>query len=385
MSIKADVMKFFLAPELGAKLKMYSRTGESESDPEKVKWMYVSPFDLLLRFGTGRRVILWRNRQLPEETFMKIREQLDQTVTLKGGSVITKDSAAEYGSKELEFQFQINESVGLGPKKSYWRLGESELVVHHTKRLNEELRGAKSRNIEKMFVRNNSGESVLVPGTSLHAGRALAAVVNRTGSVFSPISRAVFDLIKEQSELRDFLRSNKGCSCSSGELALSRLRDLVQLFKDILKVRSYDAVVSAVMKYERIGRDRIQSAIESMESCTCSETDHPGFTHVARHYIRTGKLGAKKFDLPEKLTLTSDLEPVPEGVNPLIWICTELGNSLTSAPVSVKLVQTARDIENGSVTPEQIEFVRTVLRNLKSDKISDTTIDDEIKQTIESL
>lgn len=380
MTIKAEVMKFFLAPELGAKLKMYDRTGASESDPEKAKWLYVSPFDLLLRFGSDQRVFIWRNRQLPEETFLKVREQLDQVVTALGGGLIMKDSSAEYGSQELEFQFQINESVGSGPKKSSWKLGNAELVIHHTKPLNEEERGARSRNISKMFVRTKHGESILIPGRSISAGRALAAVVNRTESVFSPVARAVFDLIKEQTELRDFIRSNRGCTCESGELALARLRDLVQMFKNVLKVRSYDSAVSELMKYERIGRERVQKAIDRMGSCSCSSTSHPAAIYVARHYVRAGKSAD---DL--NLKLSTDLSPVPENVNPLVWICTELGNSLTSVPVSVKMIQTARDIEQGTATSEQLDFVRDVLRKLKSEKTSVPDIEDELTQVINHL
>ena len=99
---------------------------------------------------------------------------------------------------------------GFGPmtgsaKTSYQPLDNVKLVIRHKKHVDEEIRGARSRNISSLFIQRGD-ERFKLPETNLKAARAMMRHVKNGGEVFDSIGNAINEMAKQQSSLREFVR-----------------------------------------------------------------------------------------------------------------------------------------------------------------------------------
>lgn len=106
----------------------------------------------------------------------------------------------------------LNEAALTGTSlSSYQQLENVRIIVRHSKHVNNEARGARSRNIEKIYVENGAGERFLLPeGTSLNGARAFARHVKNGGSLTDDFGQHIGKMIKEMSDLRVFVRNMRG-------------------------------------------------------------------------------------------------------------------------------------------------------------------------------
>lgn len=115
---------------------------------------------------------------------------------------LTKDTA-EYSQKDL-----ATESKMYGTKKSSYQEAPNNVrvIVRHTKPVNEEVRGARSRNIHSIFIENASGERFLVPRNHLPTARALARHISNEGNMHDSYATKIVEMHDEMSQLRGFVR-----------------------------------------------------------------------------------------------------------------------------------------------------------------------------------
>lgn len=96
-------------------------------------------------------------------------------------------------------------------RSSYQDLGPVRIIARHKTVINPEQRGARSRNIEKLFIENSLGERYLCPeGTTLNGARAYARHVKNGGSLHDDLGQHIGKMINEMNQLRFFVRNMRG-------------------------------------------------------------------------------------------------------------------------------------------------------------------------------
>ena len=115
-------------------------------------------------------------------------------------------SDSAYNSNELKIQ----ESKMYGTRtKSYDRVGETRLIVRHSSVVDEEKRGARTRNIESIFVENGEGERFKLPFTNLHGARAVGQHVAQGGVLSDDRTQEIYAMVEEMQQLGKFLRATR--------------------------------------------------------------------------------------------------------------------------------------------------------------------------------
>ena len=94
-------------------------------------------------------------------------------------------------------------------KSSYQKMGPVKLIVKHSAQVDENIHGARSRNIEKIFIENNEGERFKLESNNLLAGRVIARHVSNGGAHNDAFSKHVNESINELKDLRYFVMSSK--------------------------------------------------------------------------------------------------------------------------------------------------------------------------------
>ena len=129
-------------------------------------------------------------------------------------------------------------------KSSYQTLENVKLVVKHHTPVNEESRGARSRNIESIHIRRG-GESFKMNENNLRAARAMARHIQEGGEMHDSVGNAIQQMATEHRELREFVgyvRRNSLVSESNVnyvDMAVTNVSQIRETFERLARAKTY--------------------------------------------------------------------------------------------------------------------------------------------------
>lgn len=91
--------------------------------------------------------------------------------------------------------------------RSYEDFGPVRIKVAHSKPIIDETNGARSRNIEAIFVENDQGERFRMPFNSLVGTRAMARHISAGGTPTDEFGQHIREMVEEMMTLRPFVHS----------------------------------------------------------------------------------------------------------------------------------------------------------------------------------
>lgn len=136
-------------------------------------------------------------------------------------------------------------------KTSYQPLDNVKIIVKHRKPVNEESRGARSRNIHSIYIQRGE-EKFKMTENNLRAARAMARHVNMGGEVFDSVGTAITEMATEERKLREFVRYVRGRKLMNEEneqyvtLATESVNSIRNTFDKLSGVRSYANAVDSL-------------------------------------------------------------------------------------------------------------------------------------------
>jgi hypothetical protein len=152
--------------------------------------------------------------------------------------------------KDVENMVKMNESLGPiagSQKTSYQQANGAKLIIRHSKPVNEEIHGSRSRNIRALFIENNQGERFKFPFIHLGAARTMTRHVAEGGTPYDEIGQKIISLSEERNQLLQLARyiKSNGLQEQANDIhfalgqRLSEIKDLVgrynseRLMKDV--------------------------------------------------------------------------------------------------------------------------------------------------------
>ena len=166
-----------------------------------------------------------------------------------------------YGTKKESVEETIVEaslgSMSGSIKTSNQPLGGTKIIVKHTKPVNEEVRGSRSRNIQKIFIEHNE-ERFLFPSRNLAGARAMARHLYNGGVMHDTIGESIVAMTKELKQLREFTNyvRKQGLINEENndyvELAKQHINTIKETFKKLSGVKTYSKAVESIKDMNNI-------------------------------------------------------------------------------------------------------------------------------------
>lgn len=132
-------------------------------------------------------------------------------------------------------------------KTSVQRLNDSKLIIKHSENVLDEVRGARTRKIHKIYLENANGERFLLPMTSLRGARAHLRHADNGGNPYDSMGRAITETAEEASQLSKFVRRTgkkvfeDQVAQQVVESAKQRLHEVKKLLDSLSGERGYKA------------------------------------------------------------------------------------------------------------------------------------------------
>ena len=132
-----------------------------------------------------------------------------------------------------DLDINVNESRMFGTSRSsYQECGPVRIIVRHSDHVDEEKRGARTRNVESVFLETHLGERFLLPFKNLHGARAMAQHCSQGGRIDDELGESITQMVTEMDAMRHFVREASRRQFEdeeTGEMATAAVRHYTEL------------------------------------------------------------------------------------------------------------------------------------------------------------
>ena len=202
----------------GYSIKIFTDEGENTVDPQAARRFYIPELGSMVNLDETDSKRELRVSVNQNTDISKFKDTLGLLKNLANQNVIEytlKSFTKEITPKDQDYQAQkvrdmkqdVNE--GISPaygssKSSYQQLENAKLIIKHTKPVNEESRGSRSRNISAIYIESADGERYRMETNNLAGGRAMLRHVKEGGNPYDEFGRHISEQCIELKKLKEF-------------------------------------------------------------------------------------------------------------------------------------------------------------------------------------
>lgn len=285
----------------GHNVALFTDEGMKTVDPTEARRFYAEDIRMMVNYDTssdnGKITInLSKGTNIASVTVMltALRKLANSNVvqfTVKtfGKDITPKDFA--YQAKAVkESQMDINEGFSGwhgSARKSINELGDAKIIVRHKRSVDEEKRGARTRQIESIFIENAEGERFKFPTKNLTAAKAMLRHVNEGGAPYDEFGQYIYECMAELNHLKKFQRSNKRSNFFEDESITEEINTRIFRLRETL--RQISGVKGYPRHFENFSNNNLELSAEKLDELKDSvtiryfdETINDSLPYVAR-------------------------------------------------------------------------------------------------------
>ena len=254
----------------GLVVKSFDTEGNLQIDPQEATRFVVADPNMLIRIDQSSDTLMYATgSNIDEQTDDQLRGMLkdlanDYLMSFDyrkfNKTIKAKAEKIDIAQKSEKDMADVMEGFGTmtgSTKTSYQPLDTVKIVVRHKKPVNEEVRGARSRNIHSIYIQRGE-ERFKMSENNLAAARAMARHMYNGGEMHDQTGTAITEMAGELNKLREFVRyvqSNSLVNEDNQEyvtLAFENIEHIKNTFKKLSGVKSYASAVNEVEKRSNI-------------------------------------------------------------------------------------------------------------------------------------
>lgn len=189
----------------GRVLSLFDEHGNKVFEPEAAISFFAEPDKLMVNIsadGADSALNMYISDSADVDNMRKMIDTLRNTATRFNYLFNVRKYGRDLSPKDFAFKATpMMESMWGSAKTSYQNIGKSKIIVKHSTKISEEVRGARSRRIHAIFVETASGERFRCPMNSLHGARAFAKHLDAGGTPHDEFSTYIFAECAMQGEI----------------------------------------------------------------------------------------------------------------------------------------------------------------------------------------
>jgi len=219
MAVDYDTVADLIFDQLkgfGYSITMNTKDGKDTLNAKDARYFYSTDDKFTVFLDEKNRVIQIKyGENTDKKKLLKFKQTVENGIAKT--FVLSMDLMPYTGKdiepKDVANMAKIEESlspVGGSIKTSYQQTEGARLIIRHSKPVNEEVMGSRSRNIRALFIENSQGERFKYPHIHLAAARTMTRHVAEGGTPYDDIGQKIIGLSEERSQLLQVARYIKG-------------------------------------------------------------------------------------------------------------------------------------------------------------------------------
>jgi len=203
----------------GYTVEMFTAEGSYTVDPEEGRRFYLPEQFIMINFDENdskREIKMSVSAGTDMDSIKSLRQQIKDLANSNIIEFTLKQFTKNIEPKDFDFEAQkardmntVNEAISApygSTKSSYQKLENARLIIKHKNKVDEESRGARSRNIQSIYIENSDGERYRFPSNNLAGGRAMLRHVKEGGTPYDEWGSHIIEQCRELKKLKEFKR-----------------------------------------------------------------------------------------------------------------------------------------------------------------------------------
>lgn len=245
----------------GFAVQSYDKDGKLTIDPQDATRFLVNDPNILVRVDLANEaIVLNTSEDLTDHDIRPMLKNLAKDYLMNFDFMVFNKSIRAKGEKvdivksAEKDMADVMEGFGTmtgSAKTSYQPLDNVKLVVKHKKAVNEESRGARSRNIHSIFIQRGD-ERFKLPENNLAMARAIARHVQQGGEVYDDVGTKIVEMATDLRKLKEFtkyVQKSNIVNENNAEyvsLAKESIQSIRATFKKLSGVKTYESAVNSL-------------------------------------------------------------------------------------------------------------------------------------------
>lgn len=168
-------------------------------------------------------------------------------------------------------------------RKSMNELDNAKIVVKHRRSVDEMKRGARTRQIESIFIENSQGERFRFPSNNVTAAKAMVRHVNEGGTPFDDFGQYIYEAMEELNQLKVFARQDRKNNFFESEAVQQEVTGRIQGLRSTLgQISGPKGYKTHFESYQRKPLDESQLDEISSISASFGPTLESAIPYIAR-------------------------------------------------------------------------------------------------------
>lgn len=246
------------------KLRLFTGEGVKTLQPKEATRFYAYDQDLMVTLrkeDAKTEILVQAGQDYDIAGNRKLLDSIKSVAHKNLGEYTVRKFDKKIAPKDFAHQSVVQEgfSKPFGSiKTSYIKMPEARLIIKHSKGVNEEVRGARSRNIHALFIENSQGEKFRFPHRYMSGAKAMAMHVNEGGTPYDAKGEAILAMCEEISALNKFVKHVK-----SNNLMNETNGEIVEAVKD--KLAGYKNTVNSLSTLRGYNSFQVQENSEDAD------------------------------------------------------------------------------------------------------------------------
>ena len=196
----------------GHSITIFDKDGKQTVNAQKGRYFYSTDEKFTIEINEDDNVIKIKYGENTDPAKMqKLQNTIRNGIAKKFilGVDLRPYTGKDIEPKDVDNMVKVQESLTPAAgsmKTSYQQTDGAKLIIRHSKPVNEEIRGSRSRNIKALFVENAQGERFRYPHIHLAGARTMVQHVSEGGMPYDEIGQKIISLSEERSQLLQVAR-----------------------------------------------------------------------------------------------------------------------------------------------------------------------------------
>jgi hypothetical protein len=214
---------------------------------------------------------------------------------------------------DFEFLSSVNtvqESKMHGtPKTSYDKLDKTRMIIRHSKHVDENIPGARSRNINCIFIENAQGERFRFPYNYLKGARAMMMHVAKGGNAYDEVGESIVRKVEEIKNLRNFnsytVRSGLLDETTQPfvEAAKDKIKEAKKTLEQLAKSHTYETALESLKTTdEDLSEEQVEKLKQKFTKETFDDSIINAFKHLPVNELKDDEEEVDVMTLPSSAT-----------------------------------------------------------------------------------
>lgn len=258
-------------------VQMYDDDGNRVHEPEEARRLFAKPENVMVAIvdnGESSTIRLYLSDSTEIHAVMGLIGTLRMVATKYNlifnvgrydGMISPKEFSTKMAVSEQEdCRMNLVEGMYGTSRTSYLKLENARMIVRHSARVDENMLGARGRNIDSIFVENAVGERSLFPTNQIAPARAMTHHVDNGGSWADAVGQQITRLAQYYADLGTASRHIFGCGDALPEGASdlrercrSKRRDMRRMFERMCRKSGYAEEVKRLEEAAKLVSDGV--------------------------------------------------------------------------------------------------------------------------------